>query len=197
MRARGSGGTPGLGVMTSAESITVKVAEALESQGIQYLLVGAFSSNIHGIPRSTKDADFVIQMSGAVGHRLSEILGDDFDLDPQLSFETNTGTMRQLVRHREKAFKVELFLLSNDPHDQERFRRRQQIEVFERPLWFPTAEDVIITKLRWKRRKDLDDVRDVMSVQLGSLDWPYIEKWCREHGTLALLEEIRRSVPEI
>ena len=31
----------------------------------------------------------------------------------------------------------------------------------------------------------------------GKLDWPYIKPWCRCHGTLARLEEIRRTVPEI
>ncbi|GEM_PF-2518632 len=49
--------------MNSIESITIQVADALELQGVQYLLVEAFSSNIHGLPRSTKDADFVVQMS--------------------------------------------------------------------------------------------------------------------------------------
>jgi hypothetical protein len=52
-------------------------------------------------------------------------------------------------------------------------------------------------KLRWFRRKDRDDIRNVMAVQHGRLDWPYIESWCQRHGTLALMDEIRRSVPEI
>lgn len=33
--------------------------------------------------------------------------------------------------------------------------------------------------------------------QRGKLDWPHIERWCREHGTLARLEAIRQTVPEI
>jgi hypothetical protein len=183
--------------MNTAETIAAQVAAALEASAIEYLLVGAFSSNVHGIPRSTKDADFVVQFSRAVGAELEEQLGADFEIDPQLSFETNTGTYRQLLRHRRKPFKVELFLLSDDAHDQERFRRRLRLEVLGRKYWFPTAEDVVVTKLRWKRTKDIDDVRNVMSVQRGRLDWPYIEKWGGEHGTLALLNEIRRTVPEI
>jgi hypothetical protein len=34
-----------------------------------------------------------------------------------------------------------------------------------------------------------------MAVQRDKLDWGYIEQWCRRHGTLALMEEIRRSLP--
>ncbi|MCW5558620.1 MAG: hypothetical protein KIT22_12405 [Verrucomicrobiae bacterium] len=51
-----------------------------------------------------------------------------------------------------------------------------------------TAEDVVITKLRWARAKDLDDVKDVLSVQGDTLDWTAI------HGTRAKLDEIRASI---
>src|SRR5207247_7553096 len=94
-------------------------------------------------------------------------------------------------------FKVEVFRLSEDAHDQERFRRRQSVTVDGRQVFFPTAEDVIIWKLRWRRSKDRDDVRAVMGVQGDKLDWPYIEGWCERHGTRALLEEIRRTVPKL
>jgi len=110
---------------------------------------------------------------------------------------SNTGTYRQLLKYRGSPFGVELFLLSNDPHDQERFSRRREVYLLGRKFWFPSPEDVIVTKLRWARSKDKDDVRNVISVQRGKLDWPYIEKWCKQHGTLALLQEIRRSVPHI
>jgi hypothetical protein len=65
----------------------------------------------------------------------------------------------------------------------------------------PTAEDVIITKLRWAvraaRNKDVDDVKDVIAVQANRIDWDYVYKWCDVHGTRSLLDEIRASIPEI
>ena len=70
---------------------------------------------------------------------------------------------------------MELFLLSQDPHDQSRFHRRRAVPLFGRHFWLPSPEDVIITKLRWARGKDKDDARDVMAVQRDKLDWPYIE----------------------
>jgi hypothetical protein len=180
--------------MTTAESITLRVAEALEACNIPFLLSGSFASNYYGIPRSTKDADFVLQTQRAVGPEFSKQLGEDFLLDPQLSFETNTGTFRQVLHHRGKAFKVELFLLSQDEHDQSRFRRRRAVQLHDRRVWLPSPEDVIVTKLRWARGKDKDDARDVMAVQRDKLDWGYIEEWCRRHGTLALMEEIRHTL---
>src|SRR5436189_258315 len=124
--------------MTAAESITVKVADALETCNVPYFLSGSFASNYYGIPRSTKDADFVVQMANTVGPKLAQTLGNDFLLEPQLSFETNTGTFRQLLRSRNKPFKVELFVLSQDPHDQSRFQRRRRVPLFDRHLWLPS-----------------------------------------------------------
>lgn len=180
--------------MTAGESIAVRVANALEACGIPYLLSGSFASNYYGIPRSTRDADFVLQSQRAVGPDLAQQLGEDFVFEPQLSFETNTGTFRQVLRYKKKPFKVELFLLSQDPHDEARFLRRRAVRLFEHRVWLPSPEDVIITKLRWARGKDRDDTRDVMAVQQDQLDWRYVEDWCRRHGTLPLMEEIRRSV---
>src|SRR2546421_2954943 len=145
--------------MTVNESITVHVADALDACGIAYFLSGSFASNYYGIPRSTKDADFVLRMERAVGADFVARLGPDYALEPQLSFETNTGTFRQLLSHKKRAFKVELFLLSSDPHDQLRFERRRSVSLFDRQLWLPSPEDVIVSKLRWARGKDKDDAR--------------------------------------
>ena len=183
--------------MTPSETITLRVVCALDRCAIPYFLAGAFSSNHYGFPGSTRIADFALQLKSAVGTDFAHALGEPFELDPQLSFETDTGTYRQIINYRGSPFKIELFLLSNDAHDQERFKRRRQVQLPGRTGWYPAPEDVIITKLRWARGKDRDDVRGIMSVQRGNLDWPYIEKWCRQHGTLAKMEEIRRSVPEI
>ncbi len=183
--------------MSAQTSLTLQVAAALEASGIAYVLTGSFASNYHGIPRSTRDADFVIQLACAIGPEFGRKLGDDFVLDPQLSFETVTGTHRQYIRHRKKRFKIELFMLSADVHDQERFRRRQQIELAGHQVWLLSAEDSIISKLRWAREKDRPDIRNVMTVQGEKLDWKYIEQWCQKHGTTALLNEIRHSVPKI
>lgn len=177
--------------------VAYHVADALNQTGIPFMLAGGFSSNYHGIPRSTKDADFVVALSAPLSERFSQTLGPAFEPEPQLSFETNTGTQRQEFRIPGTLFKVEVFRLSDDPHDQERFRRRQPVEVDGHRIYFPTAEDVIVWKLRWARSKDKDDVRAVMSVQRGKLDWAYIESWCDRHGTRARLEEIRRTVPEV
>jgi len=183
--------------VNSIEDVTLRVIDALNTGGAAYMLVGSFSTNFYGIPRSTKDADFVLQLEGDFAPVFYQALGTGFELDSQMQFETITGTFKQQLRFAGSPFTVELFRLSNDPFDQERFRRRVPVNLFGRQTFVPTAEDVAIMKVRWLREKDRSDLKNVLTVQRGKLDWPYIEKWCRAHGTLAKLEEIRRTVPEI
>jgi hypothetical protein len=190
-------------MIANGNQAAARMIEAMEKLGVDYLLAGSFSSNFYGIPRSTKDADFVAILGGQIG-ALEKELADDFDFDPQSSFETVTGTFRDKARAKGLPFEIEIFHLSQDAHDQSRFARRVSVfdELIGRTVWLPTVEDVVITKLRWavraKRGKDFDDVRDVIAVQGdAALDWDYIHHWCAIHGTRALLDEIRASIPPI
>ena len=185
--------------MTSQAAV-VAIIDALEAASITYMLVGSFSTNFHGIPRSTRDADFVVQLQGAALQQLFSNLSEEFEPERQVEFETITGTIRHLIRLKGKPFKIELFQLSDDPHDRTRFDRRIQGPIEGRAAFIATAEDAIITKLRWLQRgargKDRDDVRDVLSVQADALDWDYVHHWCDDHGTRELLDEILASIPK-
>jgi hypothetical protein len=87
--------------------------------------------------------------------------------------------------------------LRDDPHDQERFRRRRTVALLGRSISLPSPEDVIITKLRWLRKKDREDIGGVIAVQGDALDWDYIYRWCDQHGSRGVLEEIRRELPPL
>ena len=179
----------------SIESMTFDVARKLGGAGIGYMLVGAFSSNQFGIPRSTMDADFVIDVKSAQLELVYELFDKSWNVDDQLTFEAITGSHKLELRHPDSEFVVELFLLSNDPHDGDRWKRRKQEYVGEELFWFPSPEDVVIQKLRWGRSKDLEDVTAVLAVQGDRIDFEHITRWCAEHGTADRLEVIRAKLP--
>jgi hypothetical protein len=186
--------------MTSTEAV-LKVLDALEDCGIPYMLVGSNSSSTYGIPRLTQDADFVIELGEKSILELARRIAPSIRIDPQMSFETVTMTRRYVADVVGTPFKIEFFLLNDDPHNQERFRRRQRVSALGREVWMPTAEDVIVTKLHWallaNRSKDREDVQGVIAVQRDQIDWDYVYRWCDLHGTRALLDEIRASIPPI
>jgi hypothetical protein len=47
----------------TGDEILASVLDALNIAGVRHMLVGSFSTNLYGIPRSTQDADVVVQMS--------------------------------------------------------------------------------------------------------------------------------------
>jgi hypothetical protein len=107
----------------SATDLVLRLLALFDQLSISYMLVGSFSSNFYGRPRSTKDADFVVVLVETQLMALRNALGADFRLDPQMSFETITMTTRHIITPPATAFKIELFLLTHDAHDQPRFSR--------------------------------------------------------------------------
>lgn len=186
--------------MTLEEAV-LAVLDALEASAIPYVVVGSLSSNLYGIPRSTQDADFVVHVERDQLRDVRTRLKPPLRWDPQIRFETVIATPMQVIHVGNTGFRIELFLLTDDGHAQSRFARRVPVEVFGRRTWAPTPEDVVVTKLRWaklaKRTKDVDDVKSVLTVQGTTLDWDYTHHWCDQHGTRELLDELRRSIPEI
>ena len=179
--------------------IAVLVVKAIEAEQIDYMLVGAYSSGAYAIPRATKDVDIVIslgspdQIDGLVTR-----LDPDLEFDPQVTFETITGSHRYIFKARKnRSVIVELFLLGSEPYVLERFRRRSRVFVgaLNQEIWIPSAEDVVVQKLRWARPKDLEDAKDVLAVQtVEKLDMDYIERWCGQHGSI---EHLKRILSEI
>lgn len=183
------------------EEIAGIVADALRSANVPYMIVGGLSSNVYGIARSTKDVDIVIRLeSSAPLQVIEKSLPQGFEFDRQVTFETITGNVRHIIRIKGTSFVIELFELSEkDEFQRNRFERRREIFVapLKRSVPIPTSEDVVIQKLRWGRPKDLDDARDVMTVQAGHIDHAYIQDWCRRLNILDRYETVLATVPDI
>jgi hypothetical protein len=159
------------------------------------MLVGSLAGAFYAVPRSTQDADFIVQMDAAAMESLKRRLCPPFQFDPQTTFETATAPVRRVFRLPDNPFSVELFHLSDDAYDLERFSRRRRETLFGRGVYISSAEDVIVTKLRWflvaRRPKDKIDAVNVIDTQGERLDWDYVNRWCARLGTRALLDEIR------
>jgi hypothetical protein len=181
------------------DDAVVIVLAALDAAAIPYMIVGSLASNFHGVPRSTRDADFVVQLTPDSLQRLGTHLVSGLVLERQGAFEGVTGTVRHVITLVGSPFVCELFELSDDAHDRARFARRVAARVLTRDSFVASAEDTIITKLRWamgaNRPKDREDVRSILAVQGPRLDRAYLDRWSAAHGTAQLLAEISASVP--
>lgn len=174
---------------------TFAVIDALEQARVPYMLSGSLSSMYYSFPRATTDADFVLDIGSSQLSELSGLLGPAFRIDPQASFETVTGTTKNVVEVIGTPFIIELFRLSSQPFDQARFARRVQVKLLDRMVWLPTAEDVIVQKLVWNRPKDREDLIGVIAAQRTELDVSYIRHWCDELDLQATFDELWEASP--
>ncbi|MCY2975161.1 MAG: hypothetical protein NTW52_10905 [Planctomycetota bacterium] len=184
------------------EEIAIKVIEATEMAGMSYMTVGAIAAGTHGIPRSTSDVDLLIDIKSGKGiNTIVQNLEPYVRFSPQVVFDTFTWGRRHIGKSKfEPPYGVELFETFDDPFVHSEFSRRyhQFVPLLGRKTWLPTAEDVIVQKLRWGRSKDLDDARDVLAVQgPETLDMVYINHWCTEHGTIGRLQAALDSIPPL
>lgn len=182
--------------MTKSQAAILRVIDILNESGAQYLVTGSLASSVYRTSRSTKDADFVVHMSSDQLQNFFKRLSADFEHLAQMSFETVTGKLQHRFRVPGSEFLIEIFeARMNDPHERARFERARPGMVEGRTAPIPSAEDVLVQKLRWfhqiRRSKDRDDILEIMVHQWEGLDWPYIEKWCREHGSFNWLEQLR------
>ena len=179
--------------MTSEEA-TIAAIRTLNSFSVPFMIVGSLSSNYYGVARATHDADFVVELGDVSLTQIASKLGPDLRLDPQITFESVTGTTRYRFELTGQDYTIEVFLLSGDAHDRQRFERRVRTDMYGEAVYIPTPEDVIVMKLRWysiaRRRKDRDDIVNMLIVQRDRIDLAYIRSWAEQHGSIAKLEEL-------
>jgi len=172
--------------------VLFQVLDALEALDIPYMVVGSFASTYWGRPRTTHDADLVIEMPLAKAADLARLLEPDF-YAPDFVIEEAVREQDQFnVIHLHHPFKVDLWIRRDSPYDRERFNR------FGRKVWITSAEDIILSKLLWYQaapvlHRQLQDALGVYEIQEPDLDQAYLDRWAGILGVAELLAEIRRQ----
>ena len=178
--------------MTEQE-LLLECVRRLNARGIAYMLTGSMASNAWGIPRTTHDLDFVIQLPPSKVPALVEAFGDaDYFIDEASIRAAYEPPYQFNVIHIPSALKADFWLLRPAPFEREMFRRRIEDRWFGETFWLATAEDVILHKLYWNRitpsERQLNDVAGVVEVQRQNLDQTYLRRWAAELGLVAELE---------
>jgi len=185
-------------VQHEAFEACLPVIQAFEALSVDYLVGGSLASSFHGTPRSTLDVDLVAELKPAHGPLLVAQLGDDYyaDLD-RITAAIAKRSSFNLIYLR-TMFKVDVFVLGDDPLAREVMRRRQRVDLgVGTEVDVATAEDVVLQKLLWYRLgnevsdRQWTDLLGVIRVRRDQLDLAYLERWA-EH--LGLTDLLRRAL---
>lgn len=156
---------------------------AFEDLRIDYLVGGSLASSFHGIPRSTQDVDVVADLKPVHGPLLVSRLQELYYIELDRIQHAILSRSSFNVLYLRTMFKVDIFMLNDDPYSREEMRRRQRIEVEGEPLEIASAEDTVLQKIVWYRRggeisdRQWLDIVGVMKVCRGKLDSEYLDRW--------------------
>src|SRR5882762_987081 len=133
----------GLPARMNEQELLADCLRRLNRTGITYYLTGSMASNYWGIPRTTHDLDFVVQLPmSAVPRILHEFSGDFYIEEAAVRAAYQPPHQFNAIDTR-SALKVDFWLPKPEPFDREMLRRRAQVTLFGVPAWISTAEDVI------------------------------------------------------
>lgn len=182
--------------MTGEEEALFEVVRVLERLQIPHMVTGSVASSFHGRPRSTHDADIVIDPSPEQLEALVEALDDHgFYLDADRARDALRRRLQFNAIETRSAFKVDLIIRKDRAFSREELGRRQVVELSPGvPVVLASAEDTILSKLEWAKKagrseKQIEDAAGVLAVNPG-IDRAYIERWAPAIGVLDLWREI-------
>ena len=131
--------------LTVKHEILARVTGLLDIIGIPYMIAGSLASSFHGRPRTTHNADIVIDPGPEALDRLvAELSAAHLYVD--------LGVARDALRHRRQlnvidaasAFKLDLIVRKDRAFSREEFGRRQAVELAGMPVALASPEDTIL-----------------------------------------------------
>jgi hypothetical protein len=179
--------------------ILKRVAGALQSAGIPYMLTGSIVSSLQGEPRSTHDIDVVILVSGPdLAAITAAFPPPEFFLDPDSARAAVRTKSSFNVIDLQSGYKIDFYPLTRHPFDESRFSRRY-LETFQDvSIYVSSPEDTILMKLHWAdlsggSEKQFTDALRVYEVQADGLNRSYIDEWASRLGISAAWAHLQKE----
>ncbi len=180
------------------------VIAVFEQLSIPYYVGGSVASSFYGQNRLTNDVDIIVDLHARHIQPLLEALGPEF-YGTQSAAESAVKRRASFnVIHLPSMFKVDLFVLADNEFDREAMRRAQRGPIGtdddQEEVWLASAEDVILSKLRWYRlgnevsQVQWSDIKSTLAVRHDSLDFDYLHRWA---NFLTLNDLLDRACAEI
>jgi hypothetical protein len=168
------------------------VVRRLNEAEIPYMISGSIAANYYTIPRMTRDIDIVIELRQDDIEKFVGLFEDDFYVNKEMiANEVSHQGMFNLI-YNCYVIKIDFIIKKSSAFRKAEFANRKQVLIDQCPMWFVSAEDLIISKLLWAKEShsemQLKDVANLMET-VDNLDSKYISNWIRELGLQQIYKE--------
>ena len=158
------------------ERLLERLAQALESRSIPYMLIGGQALLLYAEPRLTRDIDVTL---GLPVTRLPAMLELIRALGLKLRVENPEQFVRQTMvlpcEEVNSSIRVD-FIFSSSPYEAEALSRVNRVRIGSSEVCYAAVEDLIIHKLVAGRPRDIEDVRSIL-LKNPSYDRAYVQRW--------------------
>ncbi|MFA5055270.1 MAG: hypothetical protein WC562_03730 [Dehalococcoidia bacterium] len=187
----------------SQQKLLKLTVETLDGAGIEYMLTGSVVSSLQGEPRSTHDIDIVVAIKRPAAKKLADAFPTPrYHLTRESILDAISHTSMFNLLDTNTGDKVDFWILTDEPFDLSRFKRRRTEEVLGIKLAVSSPEDTILMKLSWAKRsggseKQFSDALHVYEVQSGNLDLKYLHRWAKTLGVESLLKQLEDKAEQL
>ncbi len=182
----------------SLERLVRALAEAMNANGIPFMLTGSVAAAFRGASRATMDVDLVIDPTGPALEALIrriEALGLYISADAAREALARHGMFN--VVDPDTGWKADLIIRKRRPFSETEFSRREEADFLGVPVAVARLEDVILSKLEWAHlggsARQVEDVRGLIRVAGDELDRLYLEGWIDQLGVRSEWELAART----
>lgn len=164
--------------MTPLDRAVQAIVGVLESEHIDYAIVGGIANAVWGEPRATIDVDVTISVEPARMRNTISAIAAPFRVqvsDPA-SFVEQT---RVLPLDTEEGVRIDV-IFALLPFELEAIRRARRVSIAGRIVSIVTPEDLVLMKIVSDRPRDLADAEAILRRRRQELDRGYLEPRVRE-----------------
>jgi predicted nucleotidyltransferase len=172
------------------EKALQKVVHALESEQIDYMIVGGFAVSYHNRARTTNDIDLVLQIYPAHVKSILKHFPDWKGFETSFMDSVKHGMLFNITDF-ETGIRYDFMAYQDSDYNWTAFQRRKLVDFWGVKCFVCSKEDLVILKLQWynisKSDKQLEDLKFLLLDE--SLDIDYIKSWSsklnlKTHGLL-------------
>jgi hypothetical protein len=179
--------------------------EVLEKLNIAYAIGGSVASSIYGQVRFTQNADVSVAGFGSQIETFCKAIESSFYVSSQAVKQAHANASSFNVIHLETAFKIDAFVVLDDPFKRQVLMRRKKFaleESSDRSYDFVTPEDIVLLKMQWflegglVSEKQWSDILGVLKNRQHELDIDYMRDWASKLSLSDLLDKALQQIKE-
>jgi hypothetical protein len=152
--------------------------DLVKSLKIDYLIIGGIAVGILGEPRFTADVDIIIfipKQDIRILLNKAKEFGFKFDEKTVINDAMEKGVFRIFYNQYHLDF-----IIASTELEKLALKRKYTVKIYNRKIFIPSKEDMILFKVIPNREKDLVDAQSIVMRHKNKLDVKYLKRWAEK-----------------